>query len=136
MTQNKKLAARISKAKELDGGAPVLLSVHEAAARLRVGRSTMQGLIATGKIRSMKIGRVRRVSVESINEYAHSKGQGPATPRENQTIDPFVERGEHSAERLDRIVAVLERIEQFTSRLDRGLMALAHVWRSKHKNGT
>jgi len=96
----------------------------------------MQGLIATGKIRSMKIGRVRRVSVESINEYAHSKGQGPATPRENQTIDPFVERGEHSAERLDRIVAVLERIEQFTSRLDRGLMALAHVWRSKHKNGT
>jgi excisionase family DNA binding protein len=91
MTQNKKLAARISKAKELDGGAPVLLSVHEAAARLRVGRSTMQGLIATGKIRSMKIGRVRRVSVE------------------NQTIDPFVERGEHSAERLDRIVAVLER---------------------------
>lgn len=48
---------------------PLLLNTMEAAARLRVGRSTMQQLIRDKKIKAFKIGRVMRVPLSSIDAY-------------------------------------------------------------------
>jgi len=64
------LRERIRKARRLDGGAPMVVGIMEAAARLRVGRSTMQRLVAEKKVRSVKIGnRSLRVFVSSLDEY-------------------------------------------------------------------
>jgi len=65
----KSLAARISKAKNLDGGSPAAVSLIEAAARLRVGRSKMQELIRDKKIRSFKMGKMVRITVKAIDDY-------------------------------------------------------------------
>jgi excisionase family DNA binding protein len=62
-------AKRLSKHKTLDGGEVRAISVLEAAARLRVGRNTMQRLIAEKKIRSVRIGRMIRVPVAALDEY-------------------------------------------------------------------
>jgi excisionase family DNA binding protein len=48
---------------------PLLLNTMEAAARLRVGRSTMQQLIRDKQIKAFKIGRVLRVPLSSIDAY-------------------------------------------------------------------
>jgi excisionase family DNA binding protein len=66
--QSKSLTMRVSKAKGLDGGAPAAVSLMEAAARLRVGRSTMQKLVREKQVRSFKIGRALRIRVASIEE--------------------------------------------------------------------
>jgi excisionase family DNA binding protein len=42
---------------------------EEAAAALGIGITKMKELISTGEIRSVKIGRLRRITVSSINEY-------------------------------------------------------------------
>ena len=64
----KSLDNRIAQAKNRDGGAAAAVSLLEAAARLRVGRSTMQKLVREKKIRSFKIGRALRIPVKSIDE--------------------------------------------------------------------
>jgi excisionase family DNA binding protein len=69
MMPQKSLAMRISKARNLDGGAPAAVSLMEAAARLRVGRSKMQELVRDKKIRSVKIGKMLRIPVNAIDEY-------------------------------------------------------------------
>ena len=45
-----------------------LVTVMEAAAMLRVGRSTMQKLVRERKVQSLRIGRVLRITVASIDE--------------------------------------------------------------------
>jgi excisionase family DNA binding protein len=47
----------------------VLLTVDEAAERLRVGRSTMYSLIRSGAVDSVKIGSLRRVPAEALPEF-------------------------------------------------------------------
>jgi excisionase family DNA binding protein len=47
---------------------PKAVSVMEAAAMLRVGRSTMQKLVRERKVQSLRIGRVLRITVASIDE--------------------------------------------------------------------
>jgi excisionase family DNA binding protein len=68
VSDSKSLAKRIAKARSLDSGAPHAVSLMEAAARLRVGRSTMQKLVRERKIRSFKIGRALRIRLDSIDE--------------------------------------------------------------------
>ena len=46
-----------------------LLTVEEAALRLKLGRTTMYRLIATGEVASVSIGRLRRVPVEALITY-------------------------------------------------------------------
>jgi excisionase family DNA binding protein len=46
-----------------------LLTVEEAAKRLRIGRTRMYDLIKTGTIESVTIGRLRRVPPECIAAY-------------------------------------------------------------------
>ena len=46
-----------------------LLTVEEAAERLKVGRTTMYGLVSTGAIKSVTIGRLRRIPEECLESY-------------------------------------------------------------------
>lgn len=48
---------------------PLLLTVEEAAERLRIGRTRMWHLVTTGTVRSVFIGRLRRVPIECLHEY-------------------------------------------------------------------
>ncbi|MFJ4475241.1 excisionase family DNA-binding protein [Streptomyces xanthochromogenes] len=47
----------------------VLLTVEEAAYRLRIGRTTCYGLIRTGELESVPVGRLRRVPADAVPEY-------------------------------------------------------------------
>jgi excisionase family DNA binding protein len=47
----------------------VLLTVEEAAIRLRVGRTTMYALVSSGAVESVKVGRLRRVPIECVDAY-------------------------------------------------------------------
>ena len=46
-----------------------LLSVEEAARRLRIGRTTMYSLISAGQIETVTIGRRRLVPPECVTAY-------------------------------------------------------------------
>jgi excisionase family DNA binding protein len=48
---------------------PVLITVDELAARLSIGRTAAWELVRKRKIKSVKIGRTRRVPVTSLQEY-------------------------------------------------------------------
>ncbi|QKV93969.1 excisionase family DNA-binding protein [Streptomyces sp. NA02950] len=48
----------------------VLLTVEEAARRLRIGRTYCYRLIRTGELESVPVGRLRRVPVDAVPEYA------------------------------------------------------------------
>lgn len=47
----------------------ILLTVEEAAQRLRIGRTKMYSLISTGEVKSVTIGTSRRVPAEALTEY-------------------------------------------------------------------
>lgn len=47
----------------------LLLTVEEAARRLRIGRTQMYQLLSSGAVESVCIGRLRRVPVESLHDY-------------------------------------------------------------------
>jgi excisionase family DNA binding protein len=47
----------------------VLLTVEEAADRLRIGRTTMYALVSSGAVESVKVGRLRRVPIECVDAY-------------------------------------------------------------------
>ena len=51
------------------GSGEIVLTVEEAADRLRVGRTTMYALVTSGAIRSVSIGRLRRIPVDALHEY-------------------------------------------------------------------
>lgn len=60
-----------------DGTTPrpqqLLLTVEEAAEVLRVGRTTIFQLIRTGELATVQIGRLRRVSVESLQQVTRER---------------------------------------------------------------
>ncbi len=47
----------------------LLLTVEEAARRLRLGRTLVYRLISSGELESVKVGRLRRVPAECLPEY-------------------------------------------------------------------
>jgi excisionase family DNA binding protein len=47
----------------------LLLSVVEAARRLGIGRTLMYELLASGDVRSVHVGRLRKVPVEALDAY-------------------------------------------------------------------
>lgn len=51
----------------------VLVTVSEAARRLSIGRATCYKLVMAGTIRSILIGRLRRVPVDAVEEFAASQ---------------------------------------------------------------
>jgi excisionase family DNA binding protein len=48
----------------------LLLTIEAAAELLSLGRTTVYELVATGELASVKIGRSRRVSYESLRRFA------------------------------------------------------------------
>jgi excisionase family DNA binding protein len=48
---------------------PILVSVAEAAQMLSIGRTAAWELVRKQKIKSVKIGRTRRVPVSAVQEY-------------------------------------------------------------------
>lgn len=58
----------------------VLLRVEEAAARLGIARTSMFKLIRTGEVRSVQVGRLRRVPVACLDEYVDHLLQVPDDP--------------------------------------------------------
>lgn len=47
----------------------IVLTIEEAAQRLGVGRTTMYGLVKNGEVRTVTIGRLRRVPLACLTEY-------------------------------------------------------------------
>ncbi|MEQ4305239.1 helix-turn-helix domain-containing protein [Plantactinospora sp. B6F1] len=58
----------------------VVLTIEEAAKRLGIGRTTMYTLVMTGEIRSVTIGRLRRVPVRCLHEYVTTLLDQPIAP--------------------------------------------------------
>lgn len=50
----------------------VMLTVEEAAKRLQIGRTTAWGLVKSGELGSVQIGRLRRVPSPAVDAYAAS----------------------------------------------------------------
>jgi len=46
-----------------------LLTVEEAARRLQIGRTTCYGLIRSGELESVPVGRLRRVPADAVPEF-------------------------------------------------------------------
>ncbi|MFE1104118.1 excisionase family DNA-binding protein [Nocardiopsis alba] len=51
----------------------ILLTVEEAADRLSLGRTSVFALIAANEIRSVKIGKARRIVASSLHDYVAAK---------------------------------------------------------------
>ena len=51
----------------------IFLRVEEAARVLALGRSKVYELMLSGELRSVTVGRSRRVPVEALNEYVAKK---------------------------------------------------------------
>ena len=51
------------------GGRPLLVTPAEAAALLRLGRSTIFELMAAGDIPSVKVGRTRRIPLAGVERW-------------------------------------------------------------------
>lgn len=47
----------------------ILLSVVEAAKRLGIGRSLMYELLGSGQVRSIHVGRLRKIPVAALSEF-------------------------------------------------------------------
>ncbi len=48
------------------------MTVEEAARRLGIGRTLMYHLVSTGQVKSVTIGRLRRIPAEALGEYLAS----------------------------------------------------------------
>ncbi|MEU0035928.1 helix-turn-helix domain-containing protein [Streptomyces sp. NPDC006333] len=60
----------------------VLLTVEEAARRLRIGRTVCYRLISSGELESITVGHLRRVPVDAVPEFVtrRRKTQSPPAP--------------------------------------------------------
>jgi len=52
--------------------AALLITVDEAARRLGIGRSLAYELVAAGRLRSIHIGRLRRVPADAVSSFIDS----------------------------------------------------------------
>lgn len=48
---------------------PLLLTIEESADRLRIKRSKLYQLVATGELKSIKVGRLRRILVRDLEAF-------------------------------------------------------------------
>lgn len=51
--------------------APLLLTVPDVMARLRLSRNTVYRLIRTRQLHSVTIGRARRIPIDALTSYLH-----------------------------------------------------------------
>ncbi len=55
----------------------LVLTVEEAAERLGIGRTLMYALITSGEVESVRIGRLRRVPTDALEEYVQGLRRWP-----------------------------------------------------------
>jgi excisionase family DNA binding protein len=55
---------------------PMLLSIKQVSERLNISRSKVYGLIASGEIASIKVGRLTRVHRQELEVFARSMARG------------------------------------------------------------
>jgi excisionase family DNA binding protein len=55
---------------EAPRSSPLLLTVEEAAERLRIGKTKAYELVRSGALESVRIGRLRRIHQDAITQYA------------------------------------------------------------------
>ena len=67
--------------KESDVG-EILLTVNEAAARLAIGRTSLYELISRRELRTVKIGRARRVPESAVDELISRQLRDQAANRD------------------------------------------------------
>ena len=58
-----------------DAPVVLLLTIEQAAQALSIGRSLMYELVLSNKVASVKVGRYRRVSVESLRIFVQQQSQ-------------------------------------------------------------
>jgi len=58
----------------MDRDERLLLSVVEAARRLGIGRTLMYELVLSGEVRSVHVGRLRKVPVRALESYVDRIG--------------------------------------------------------------
>jgi len=66
---------------------PILMTVADAAQRLRLGRSRIYTLIMSGELESVKIGRSRRITREALDRFVENlmaTGEAELPDREAQ----------------------------------------------------
>jgi excisionase family DNA binding protein len=66
-------------------GQAALLTVEEAAERLRIGRTSMYRLVSTGAIETVTVGRLRRVPLECLAEYVATLRRARGSEAANDT---------------------------------------------------
>ena len=59
--------------------AKILLSVPEAAEAMGIGRTTLNKLLATGSLGSLKIGRRRLIFVDDVEEFVRKQVKDQAS---------------------------------------------------------
>jgi excisionase family DNA binding protein len=60
-----------------------LLTVEEAAELLHIGKTKTYALVKSGELKSVLIGRLRRIHIDAVNEYAAGLAvANPTEPRE------------------------------------------------------
>lgn len=47
----------------------LVLTIEEAAERLGIGRTLMYALVSAGEVESVRIGRLRRVPTDALDDY-------------------------------------------------------------------
>ena len=57
---------------------PDVMTVTELAKRLRIGRSSAYGLVSSGEVRSIRVGRVIRIPAAAVDDFL-SADPGTAT---------------------------------------------------------
>jgi excisionase family DNA binding protein len=55
---------------------PLLLTPEAAARELSLGRTTIYELVATGKLRSVRIGRARRIAFAELERFVAERVEG------------------------------------------------------------
>jgi excisionase family DNA binding protein len=73
--------------RDLSDVPPLLLTVKEAARVLRVGRTTVFGLIRSGRLSSVQIGSARRISLRSLESFVAGLAPEPAAPHLDRRLD-------------------------------------------------
>lgn len=63
----------------------VLLTVEQAAQAIGIGRTTMFALVKSGELKSVKVGRLRRIPLDEIHAYTNrlTAEQHPTTTEGN-----------------------------------------------------
>ena len=129
---SRSLAARISKAKQFDAGSPLLFSVPEAAAKLRIGLSKMWQMVWQEEIPRIIIGRQTRIRAQDVYDYlkirepprsqiASSPPPAPPPPPRQVVV------GKDNERLIKRLDAVSDRLDAVSDRLDLVLYTLAAI---------